>query len=100
MSADIDLCHSLSTCAPKTSFSVTHYIGRVRQKKDHPVHAHTSIIQALGLQSYILEYPTILLADSEDPDQAAWIHKLIWAFAVRICQKTFSHAVAQKVFSR
>ena len=30
----------------------------------------------------------ILLADSEGPDQTARMRRLIWAFAVRICQKT------------
>ena len=35
----------------------------------------------------ILQYPMILLADSVDPDQTARMRRLIWAFAVRICQK-------------
>ena len=30
----------------------------------------------------------ILLADSEDPDQTAWICSLIWVFTVSICLKT------------
>ena len=30
----------------------------------------------------------ILLADSEGPDWTAWIRRLIWAFAIRICPKT------------
>ena len=30
----------------------------------------------------------ILLADSEGPDQTAWMRRLIWAFTVRICSKT------------
>ena len=33
----------------------------------------------------------ILLADSEGPGQTAWIRRLIWAFAVSICQKTPFH---------
>ena len=30
----------------------------------------------------------VLLADSEGPDQIAWMRRLIWAFAIRICSKT------------
>ena len=31
----------------------------------------------------------VLLADSEDPDQTVRMRRLIWAFAVRICQDQF-----------
>ena len=41
-----------------------------------------------------LYYPLILLADSEGPDQTARMHRLIWAFAVHSCPKTFSHGAA------
>ena len=37
----------------------------------------------------------ILFADSEGPDQTAQMHSLIWAFAVRIYPKTYSHGAAQ-----
>ena len=30
----------------------------------------------------------ILFVDSEGPDKTAWMHRLIWVFAVRICLKT------------
>ena len=33
----------------------------------------------------------ILLADSEGPDQTVRMRSLIWAFAVRICLKTYFH---------
>ena len=62
------------------------------QKKN--THTHEScacakyIILAYALYSYILLYPMILLVDSGDPDQTARMHRLIWAFAVRICPKT------------
>ena len=38
-----------------------------------------------ALHSYILSYPMILLADCDDPDQAARMRRLIWASAARIC---------------
>ena len=50
--------------------------------------SRTSAEFHLGLHSYILQYPMILLADSERPDQTARMHRLIWAFAVRRCLKT------------
>ena len=50
---------------------------------DDLVHAQ-SIIRAFALHSHILQYPMILLADSEGPDQTAWSRRLIWAFTVRI----------------
>ena len=31
----------------------------------------------------------ILLADSEDPGNTEWVDKLIWAFTVSICPKTY-----------
>ena len=46
------------------------------------------IIRAFALHSCILQYPTILLADSGGPDQTARIRRLIWTFAVRIFPKT------------
>ena len=43
--------------------------------------------QAFALHSYILWYPMILLAYSEDPEQTADA-VLIWAFTVPIYPKT------------
>ena len=37
----------------------------------------------------------ILLADSEGPDQTARTRSMIWAYAVHICPKTFSHGTAR-----
>ena len=54
---------------------------------DHPAHAQ-SISRAFALQSHILKYPVILLADSEGLDQTARMRRLICAFAVRIRSKT------------
>ena len=66
---------------------------------DHPAHAQ-SIIHASALDSYILQYPMILLADSEGPDQTARMRSLIWAFAVRISPMTsFSQGAAYIVCS-
>ena len=61
---------------------------------DHPEHAQ-SLIRVFALHSYILQCPMILLGDSEGPDQPARMRRLIWAFAVRICPKRFSHGAAQ-----
>ena len=44
----------------------------------HPAHAQ-NLIRAFAFNVYILK---ILLADSEDADQTARMHRLIWAFAV------------------
>ena len=46
-----------------------------------------SCIQAFALHSYILQYPVILLADSECPDQTAQMCRLILTFCC-ICPKT------------
>ena len=43
---------------------------------------------AFALNSYIMKYSMILLADSEGPDQTALMRRLIWIFAVRIYPKT------------
>ena len=40
----------------------------------------------------------ILLVDSEGPDQTARMRRLIWAFDVRMCPRTFSLCVAQFYF--
>ena len=40
----------------------------------------------------------ILLADSEGPDQAVRMRRLIWALAVRICQKTRFRRARSKEF--
>ena len=48
------------------------------------------IIQAFALCSDILWNPIILLANSKGPDQTARMCRLILAFAVRICPKTFA----------
>ena len=50
----------------------------------HMCKYHTGI----ALYWNILKYPMILFADSEGPDQTAWMHRLIWVFAICICQKT------------
>ena len=51
-----------------------------------------------GGQNYIGEFLWwILLVDSEGPDQTAQMCRLVWAFALRICPKTFSHGMAQIV---
>ena len=54
---------------------------------EHLAHAQ-SIMRAFALRSYILQYPRILLADIEGPDQTVRMRRLSWAFAVRICLKT------------
>ena len=38
--------------------------------------------------SPLMQYPMILFADSEGPNQTARMRRLIWAFAVCICHKT------------
>ena len=38
----------------------------------------------------------IVLVDSEGPDQAVWMYRLIWAFAVHICLKTHFACIAMK----
>ena len=53
----------------------------------HPAHAQ-SFMRVFALHRYILLCPTTLLVDIKGPDQTAWMHRLIWAFAVRICPKT------------
>ena len=37
----------------------------------------------------------ILLADSDGPGQTAWLRRLIWTFADRICQDRFSDGAPQ-----
>ena len=54
----------------------------------HPAHEQC-IIWAFALYSlYILQYPMILLVDSEGPAQTVGMCRLIWTFAFCICQKT------------
>ena len=76
-------------------------MGRVKRKSayehaqntqsDHTSHAQ-SIIRVFALNYYVLQYPMILLADSEGPDQTARMRRLIWAFATLIMpEKTFLH---------
>ena len=50
--------------------------------------SRTSAESHLGLCSYILQYPMILLADSEGSDQTVQMRRLILAFAVRGRLKT------------
>ena len=52
----------------------------------HPTHVQ-SLMRAFALHRYILECPMILLADCEGPDQAVWMHRLIWALAVAYAQR-------------
>ena len=47
-----------------------------------------SITQAFALHLYILQYPLILFADSEGPDQTAQMCRVIWTFAVCIFPNT------------
>ena len=57
-------------------------------------HAQGAIL-AFTLNSCILQYPIILLEDSEGPDQTAHLRSLIWAYAVRACpEDTFSLSTA------
>ena len=42
----------------------------------------------------------ILLVNSEGPDQTAWMHRLIWAFAVCIPKDTFAHGVAHTLLQK
>ena len=56
-----------------------------------------TIIYAFALQSYILWYQMILLADSVGPDQTARMRSLIWAFAVCNCLNTPS-CKAESIF--
>ena len=56
-------------------------------------HAHRpaytqGLIRVFALHWYIQLYTMILAADCECPDQTAPMHRLIWAFDVRICPKT------------
>ena len=80
-------------------------MGRVKRKRafKYAQNAKNQIIlrmrkvssRPFTLHSYILWYPMILLADSDGPDQTAWMRRLIWAFAVRMCPKdTFLHGAA------
>ena len=50
--------------------------------------ASSENIRAFSLHSYSPQHPIILLADREGPDQTVRMHRLIWAFAVRLCQTT------------
>ena len=43
--------------------------------------------QAFAFHWYMLYIPMILAVDSDDPDQTAYLHSLIWAFAVCACPK-------------
>ena len=52
-----------------------------------------SIPGICSLLKHSIIYLMILLADSKDPDQTAWIHRLICTFTVRICKKTRFHMV-------
>ena len=76
-----------------------HYNNRGRANRtsvfEHAQNAQIQIILLMRkvssgrfLATHILQYPIILLADSEGPDQTAHPRSLIWAFAVRICLKT------------
>ena len=64
---------------------IRHKMGRVKQKSAFE-HAQ-SLIRAFALNYNILKYPMILFEESEDPDQTARMHRLIWVFSVCICPK-------------
>ena len=51
-------------------------------------HYPACLVRAFALHWNILQYPMILFADNEGPDQTARMRRLIWAFAVLICPKT------------
>ena len=72
-----------------------HYTGRVKRKgvfwvnanykdPDQPAEIRISLIRNSAIFRYVLQYPMILLADSEGPDQTARMRSLILGFAVRI----------------
>ena len=76
-------------------------MGCIKQKSvlehtdsDHLVKMQ-SIVRTFALHSYILLYPITLLGDSEDTDQTVWMRRLILAFTVHKCLKTFSHGASQ-----
>ena len=52
-------------------------------------HAHVqSIIWVFATPLNILCLLIMLFADREDPDQTVRMHRLIWAFVVRLCPNT------------
>ena len=53
-----------------------------------------SLIRAFVLDSFILQYPMCLLANSENPDQTVHLRSLTWAFVIHMSEDTFSHGVA------
>ena len=82
---------------PQTTKTETEYIDCVKGKSafEHAQNVRIyiilhmrSLIEAFALRWNTLLYQMILFADSEGPDQIAWMLRLIWAFAVRICPKT------------
>ena len=84
-------------------FSVfcVHYTDRVKRKgvfwviatskdPDQPADIY-SLIRNSAILCYVPQYPMILLAHSEGPDQTAGMRRLILGFAVRIILKTRFH---------
>ena len=47
-----------------------------------------SLIRAFALHCYIFQWPMILLADNECPDQIVRMRRLIWASTALICPNT------------
>ena len=59
-----------------------------RESKDPDQQAEIySLIRNLYIVCYVLQYPLVLQADKEGPDQTAPMRMLIWAFPVCISPK-------------
>ena len=54
---------------------------------DHPVETY-SLIRTFAILFYVLQYPMILKADSDGPDETAPLHRLISSFALHLNPKT------------
>ena len=54
-----------------------------------------SLIRAFFGRRFILQYPLILVAGSEVPDQTAQMRSLVWDFVARIYDKSLFHMLQQ-----
>ena len=86
-----------------------HHLGIIKQKSasEHAQNVRIHIIlhmpkvsagHLLSIETFYTKYPIILFADSEGPDQTAWMRRLIWAFTVCICLVFAWHGSLGKVF--
>ena len=84
-------------------FDLTSYMGSVKPKsallyaqnvRFHIILHIRKLIRAFAPHWNILQYPVILLVNSECPDRTARMRRLIWAFAGRICQNLRIHVFA------